>query len=157
MTSYLIHILGEEASSKLAKVRAWVEAQRPDKPSYARAEPKPQHYQIGILITALDQIGEFFLYLRLDSNLIILSAYLLNLRGSDIPFNPLFHAYLFIGLKATYLFLEGSKVNEEVAPYLASLGVERRDYSDIWKFLRKREWGGEGKVIPHSRGVLDYY
>ncbi|KAF9020661.1 Creatinase/aminopeptidase [Hymenopellis radicata] len=121
---------GEEASSKLAKVKAWVEAQRPDKPSYARAEPKPQHYQIGILITALDQI-----------------AYLLNLRGSDIPFNPLFHAYLFIGLNATYLFLEGSKVNDEVAPYLASLGVERRDYSDIWKFLRKREWGGEGKII----------
>jgi hypothetical protein len=72
-------------------------------------------------------------------------AYVLNLRGQDIPYNPLFHAYLFIGLDRTVLFTEGVKVNDEVAAYLESLDVERKEYNDLWSFLRRREWG-EGKV-----------
>jgi Xaa-Pro aminopeptidase len=70
---------------------------------------------------------------------------LLNLRGSDIPHNPLFHAYLFVGLDKAIIFLDASKVNEEASDYLKSLGVERREYTDLWTFLRKRDWG-EGKV-----------
>jgi Xaa-Pro aminopeptidase len=72
-------------------------------------------------------------------------AYVLNLRGQDIPYNPLFHAYLFIGLERTVLFTESAKVDDEVASYLESLDVERREYNDLWTFLRRREWG-EGKV-----------
>lgn len=70
---------------------------------------------------------------------------MLNLRGSDIPHNPLFHAYLFVGLDSAIIFLDGSKVNTEMAEYLKTLGVERREYIDLWTFLRRREWG-EGKV-----------
>jgi Xaa-Pro aminopeptidase len=43
------------------------------------------------------------------------------------------------------LFTDGEKVDDEVGGYLKSLGVERKDYNDIWNFLRRREWG-EGKV-----------
>lgn len=68
------------------------------------------------------------------------------MRGSDIPYNPLFHAYLFVGLDNVVLFLEKSKVSDEVAAYLQNIGVERRDYVDVWSFLRKREWKSEGKV-----------
>ncbi len=87
----------------------------------------------------------FSLRLRVFVDLDLTTAYLLNLRGSDIPFNPLFHAYLFIGVDSAILFLEGSKVPENIASYLEKLKVTRRDYSEIWAFLRKREWG-EGKV-----------
>ncbi|KAK0475799.1 Creatinase aminopeptidase [Armillaria novae-zelandiae] len=124
-----IQYSGEEAHSKIAEVQTWVKNQPPDIPSYSRSEPKPSQYQVGTLITALPQI-----------------AYLLNLRGSDIPFNPLFHAYLFVGIDSVILFLEGSKVPENIASYLEKLKVTRRDYSEIWAFLRKREWG-EGKII----------
>ena len=72
-------------------------------------------------------------------------AYLLNLRGSDIPHNPLFHAFLYVGLDNATIFLDASKVNEDTSYYLKSLGVERREYTDLWTFLRRREWG-EGKV-----------
>ena len=68
------------------------------------------------------------------------------MRGTDIPYNPLFHAYLFVSLDMTVLFLEKSKVREDVAAYLENIGVERRDYTDIWAFLRHREWNREGKV-----------
>jgi Xaa-Pro aminopeptidase len=70
---------------------------------------------------------------------------MLNLRGSDIPYNPVFQAYLFVGLDRCILFIEDAKVQGEEDSYLHGIGVERRSYTDIWPFLRKREWG-EGKV-----------
>jgi len=68
------------------------------------------------------------------------------LRGSDIPFNPLFHAYLFISLDKVILFLDIAKLADDTGGYLRSLKVERREYNDIWPFLRRREWG-EGKLL----------
>jgi len=73
------------------------------------------------------------------------TAYTLNLRGSDIPYNPLFHAYLFIGLDRAILFVEPSKLEVEVIEYLRSIHVDTKSYTDLWPFLRRREWG-EGKV-----------
>lgn len=73
------------------------------------------------------------------------AAYILNLRGSDIPYNPLFHAYLFVGLDSAVLFVDSSKVQADVASYLQEINVQLRPYLDLWSFLRRREWG-EGKV-----------
>lgn len=78
--------------------------------------------------------------------LTFLLAYLLNLRGSDIPFNPLFYAYLFISLDRVILFLDATKLADDTKDHLHSLKVERREYNDIWPFLRRREWG-EGKLL----------
>lgn len=85
----------------------------------------------------------------------ILLAYLLNLRGSDIPHNPLFHAYLFVGLESATIFLDASKVNEDTAGYLNSHNIERREYQDIWSFLRRREWG-DGKVSAFRCCLLNH-
>lgn len=74
------------------------------------------------------------------------SAYTLNLRGTDIPYNPLFHAYLFVGLDNATIFVDSSKVDETVEAYLQEIGVERKDYTDLWPYLRKRPWG-EGKLL----------
>lgn len=84
-----------------------------------------------------------------------LIAYLLNLRGDDIPFNPVFHSYLFISAEKAILFIEPAKVEKSVDEYLQSIGVERREYNDIWTFLRKKEWG-EGKIIisPQTSYVI---
>ena len=76
---------------------------------------------------------------------------MLNLRGDDIPFNPVFLSYLFIGQDDAILFIEQSKVSTEVSTYLQSIGVGVRDYNDIWTFLRRKEWV-EGNV---SRLTLD--
>ncbi|KAJ7646552.1 peptidase M24, structural domain-containing protein [Roridomyces roridus] len=111
-----IEFTGEEAASKLHKLRSWIAAQ-------------PPSMHVATLITSLSSI-----------------AYLLNLRGSDIPFNPLFQAYFFVSLNSAVLFLDASKVNEDIGGYLQSLGVERRDYVDLWQFLRRREWG-QGKIL----------
>ncbi|KAF9263733.1 Creatinase/aminopeptidase [Marasmius fiardii PR-910] len=126
---------GEDAASKLDRLRQWIASQPPDVPKYstsAPAQPKPNQIPIATLISNLPAI-----------------AYLLNLRGSDIPYNPLFHAYLFVSVDpaATTLFLDSSKVVPDVEAYLQNLGVQRKDYVDIWPFLRHRQWNNEGKII----------
>ncbi|KAF7303097.1 Creatinase aminopeptidase [Mycena kentingensis (nom. inval.)] len=120
---------GEEASSKLERLREWIRAQPPAVPAYSKSAPTESQMHVATLVTALPAV-----------------AYLLNLRGSDVPFNPLFQGYLWVSLDNAILFVDAVKVNDEIGAYLASLGVERREYVDLWQFLRKREWG-LGKIL----------
>ncbi|KAI0665810.1 nucleolar GTP-binding protein 1-domain-containing protein [Trametes maxima] len=73
-------------------------------------------------------------------------AWMLNLRGDDIPFNPVFHSYLLVGIHSTSLFIELAKITPEVHTYLQPIGVAVRDHNDIWTFLCRKE-PGEGNVI----------
>lgn len=43
------------------------------------------------------------------------------------------------------LFIDPAKLTDDVEDYLKAVGVETREYNDLWSYLRKREWG-EGKV-----------
>ncbi|KAG6333719.1 hypothetical protein ID866_5372 [Astraeus odoratus] len=124
-----IEFTGREASSKIAEVRQWIRAQPPTLIPYSKSPPTPAQAHVGTLITSLSNI-----------------AYLLNLRGCDIPFNPLFYAYMFISLDRAILFLDAAKLTDDTEDYLRVDRIERREYNDIWPFLRKREWG-EGKLL----------
>lgn len=42
--------------------------------------------------------------------------------------------------------MDPAKLTDEVEDHLRALNVERKEYNDIWAFLRRREWG-EGKVL----------
>ncbi|KAG6819956.1 hypothetical protein H0H93_007095, partial [Arthromyces matolae] len=120
---------GVSAATKLVKVREWIKNEPPSIPSYSKAPATPEQMQDGTLITSLSCI-----------------AYLLNLRGSDIPHNPLFHSYLYVGLDQAVLFLDHDKTTVETGEYLKNLGVEIREYGDVWNWMRKREWG-RGKIL----------
>ncbi|KAF9000416.1 hypothetical protein BDQ17DRAFT_1359572 [Cyathus striatus] len=123
-----IEYTGRDATYKIAKIRDWIKQYPPAVSSFHKGPPKPTDLHVGTLITSLPCV-----------------AYVLNLRGSDVPYNPLFHAYLFIGLESTIVFVDSSKVTRDVPDYLEKMNVQRRDYTELWTFLRKREWG-EGKV-----------
>jgi len=120
---------GRDATYKLAKLRDWIKQQPASVPSYSKQEPNASQMHVATLVTSLSCI-----------------AYILNLRGSDIPYNPLFHAYLFVGYDQAILFVELQKLVPEVIDYLDSVGVQHRGYTDLWPFLRRREWG-DGKVL----------
>ncbi|KAA1472816.1 Creatinase/aminopeptidase [Dentipellis sp. KUC8613] len=130
-TIYLqpIEYTGRDASKKLADVRRWIEAQPPSVPSYSKSPPTAAQMHVGTLISGLSTI-----------------AYVLNLRGDDVPFNPVFHSYLYIGLSSTVLFIDSAKVETPIREYLQNMNVDLREYNDIWSFLRRREWG-EGKLL----------
>ncbi|RZC55446.1 hypothetical protein C5167_014295 [Papaver somniferum] len=68
----------------------------------------------AIVITMLDEI-----------------AWLLNLRGNDIPHSPVMYAYLIVEIDGAKLFVDNSKVTPDVLAHLKSSGVELRPYDSI--------------------------
>ncbi|CAE6477322.1 unnamed protein product [Rhizoctonia solani] len=75
-------------------------------------------------------------------------AWLLNLRGGDIPCNPLFHAYLLVGVDKATLFVDARKLSDEVKRYLRELRINIKEVSEVWGYLRKREFGSGKVIIP---------
>ncbi|KAI0001349.1 Creatinase/aminopeptidase [Russula compacta] len=124
-----IEYTGKDASKKFFQVRDWIRNYNPSGTSPSKNAPPPSQQHVGTLVTNLASI-----------------AYVLNLRGDDVPFNPVFVSYLYIGLDRAILFVEQEKIEVPVREYLQNLRVELRDYNGIWSFLRTREWG-EGKMI----------
>lgn len=138
-------------------MREWIQQQPSSAPSYLKVqEPGRQYIQVATLVTSLACIGMDGCSLSNVLSNIFDSAYILNLRGSDIPYNPLFHSYLFVSLDNAVLFVETSKVHADVAEYLKDINVQQRPYTDLWPFLRRREWG-EGKVSLLVLGVQIYF
>ena len=62
-------------------------------------------------------------------------AWLFNLRGSDIPFNPVFLSYALITPETITLYVDPSKVTDEVRQHLGS-SVTIKPYTSIWPELK---------------------
>jgi len=71
-------------------------------------------------------------------------AWVLNLRGSDIPHCPVFLAYLLIGLDRNILYINPEKVPVSVQAYLSQCNVEIRRYEEISSDLKK--FSGDMKI-----------
>ncbi|MEE4365081.1 MAG: aminopeptidase P family protein [Desulfotignum sp.] len=64
-------------------------------------------------------------------------AWTFNLRGSDVPNNPVNIAFALMGLEHTQLFIHPDKVDKELAAVLAADGVRLSAYNDIFVALEK--------------------
>ncbi|KAJ4832200.1 Aminopeptidase P2 [Turnera subulata] len=58
-------------------------------------------------------------------------AWILNLRGGDVPHSPVTYAYLVVEIDGAKLFVDDSKVTPEVLNHLKEAGVELRPYDAI--------------------------
>lgn len=79
-------------------------------------------------------------------------AWLFNLRGTDIPYNPVFFAYAIVTLDNAILFVDSAKLNDDVYKHLGK-EVTVMPYSDIitaCKELGSRLKDGQ-KVSEESR------
>lgn len=74
-------------------------------------------------------------------------AWLLELRGGDIPFNPVFVAHLLVGPDQATLFVNARKLGRWMIKALADDGVGIRPYADAAAAV--------GKIGAHSRLLLD--
>ncbi len=63
-------------------------------------------------------------------------AWTLNLRGSDVSYNPVFHSYLIISLDAVYLFVDTHKITATIGKQLAIDDISIHLYSDIFKWIK---------------------
>ncbi|XP_037780041.1 xaa-Pro aminopeptidase 1-like isoform X2 [Penaeus monodon] len=90
-----------------------------------------------LVLTALDEV-----------------AWLLNLRGSDIPYNPVFRAYVAISTSSVDLFLPESKTTESVEEHLSvnecseQQCVTIHDYASILDYLKDSP--AEKIMVPGS-------
>ncbi|KAI1781452.1 aminopeptidase-like protein [Hypoxylon cercidicola] len=70
---------------------------------------------LGFVVSMLDEI-----------------AWLFNLRGNDIPYNPVFLSYAIITADEATLYVNSSKLDSKCQSYLAENGVVIKPYEDIF-------------------------
>ncbi len=83
-------------------------------------------------------------------------AWLLNIRGGDVPNIPVVSAYVLISLTGCRLFIDRSKVNDAVKRELEADNIEVLDYVSIGKAVSALE--GEGSIVidPDKTNVWLY-
>ncbi|MDH5540448.1 MAG: aminopeptidase P family protein [Rhizobacter sp.] len=62
-------------------------------------------------------------------------AWLLNLRGSDVDYNPVFMAHALLDMTGATLFITAGKINAELQAALAADGVSAAPYDDAGRAL----------------------
>lgn len=62
-------------------------------------------------------------------------AWLLNVRSSDVPCNPVATAFLYLSAEASTLFINPDKVDEKTQAYLSEVGVDVAPYDSVSRFL----------------------
>ena len=97
---FIMAYAGETSESKIARVRK-------------KIEEKTGGEDYCYLLNSLDDI-----------------AWLFNLRGSDIPYNPVFYSFLHISDTVT-IYLQEKSLSDEIREYLTELNVEIRDYNSF--------------------------
>lgn len=84
-------------------------------------------------------------------------AWLLNLRGTDIEYNPLFVSYVSIDSDSTVLFINDAKINPELQEELMNDGVTLRPYEEIEQYLSTLVKGNRLLIAPGkiNQALLD--
>lgn len=84
-------------------------------------------------------------------------AWLFNLRGGDVSFNPVFVSFALINQQQATLFVALSKVDAQLRAVLAQDGVTLRDYNEVADALRAVPSGASLLVDPArvTSGLLD--
>ena len=108
---------------------------RADKLTDIRAKMKAKGADFH-LVTTLDDIG-----------------WTLNLRGSDVACNPVFVAYLVIGMERCDLFIESSKVPADIKTALNHDGVIIRPYAMVSDFISQLD---ESQAITIDSGNINF-
>ena len=76
----------------------------------------------GMVVTMLDEV-----------------AWLTNLRGNDVEYNPVLVSYMIVTGEDAVLYIDDCKLTDEVKAYLQSQGISVAPYSGIWQALKEYE------------------
>ena len=63
-------------------------------------------------------------------------AWLFNLRGNDIAYNPVVLSYAVITMKRAYLFLDQEKLDASIQKQFATDHVETLEYEEVYNFVK---------------------
>ena len=99
-------------------------------------EEMAKHQVSAYLVTALDSI-----------------AWLMNIRGRDIPYTPVVYAYALITTGEAHVFIDRNKISEFAAK-LEAQGFTIHDYDSIADFLGKMPTKGKLLFDPAKTSIL---
>lgn len=80
-------------------------------------------------------------------------AWLLNLRGSDVSYNPVFIAHALIGIDSATLFIQAEKVPAPIRTTLAQENIQLADYHSAAKALAQLPQ--DAKLLIDPRRITD--
>ncbi len=85
-------------------------------------------------------------------------AWLFNVRGADVSYNPVFIAFALIGPKSVSLFVDSAKIGSQVRRSLEQDGVTLLEYTQIGAALREVPKDARMLIDPArvTCGLLDY-
>lgn len=63
--------------------------------------------------------------------------WILNIRGNDIRYSPMVLSYLYIGKDSADVFIDGSKLNDEIRKNLEENNIEVHPYDSVYEFISK--------------------
>jgi len=86
------------------------------------------------------------------------SAWLLNIRGSDVPYNPVVNGFLIYAEERFIWFTDMSRISESLTTGLERDGVLPADYNEFYPALGKIPAGSGILIDPRSitRAVIDH-
>ncbi len=90
----------------------------------------------------IDRIKENLRAIKADAVLISTLddiAWTLNLRGNEISYNPVFYAYLWVGMNKTIAFVDSSKMDELVQMKLDAVNIELLPYHELESFIKNTD------------------
>jgi Xaa-Pro aminopeptidase len=108
---------------------------RPPRPS-EEVKVLPQHFAGKDVKTKLEELRKD-LEKKKSAGFIVSGldeiAWLFNLRGNDIPYNPVFFSYAAITPTTTTLYVASSKLSSECMSYLTDNGISIRPYESVFE------------------------
>ncbi len=157
--------LGDKLEARGARLRTDIDllsevwSDRPGLPH----EPIYQHLPPQATISRIEKLGKLRETLKArgaDWHFIATLddiAWLFNLRGGDVSFNPVFVSFALISQGQATLFVALSKISAELRGILEQDGVTLRDYSEVADALRAVPSGSSLQVDPArvTAGLLD--
>lgn len=97
---------------------------------------KSEEHADAIFISALDEI-----------------AWMLNIRSTDVPYNPVATAFLYISDKGNTLLVDSAKLTPEVTEYLSAQGVATAPYDSVKAFIAALPADARVLVEPQRNAV----
>ncbi|XP_071722446.1 aminopeptidase P1 [Rutidosis leptorrhynchoides] len=103
----------------------------------------------SIVITALDEV-----------------AWLYNIRGGDVSYSPVVHAFAIVTTNSAFLYVDNKKISSEVNSHLAQSGVIVREYGAVNSDLALLASGqldlnsvganlhGNGEAVKHNNDLV---
>ncbi len=128
----------------------------PDQPVYAHLPPQATVSRVEKLAKLRESLKErgadWHFIATLDD-----IAWLFNLRGADVSFNPVFVSFALISQQQATLFVALDKVDAALRAVLEQDGVTLRDYSEAATALREVPDGASLQIDPArvTVGLLD--